>query len=306
MFLREVAPAAGFCPSCGARRMSQTAVHLIDHALALPPGRSPGTNSPPDCLCPGSLPHVPVRQRVRVRQLRLPIPLRVLLAAQPELVALVLQVVQRVASRQLLQAAGRSTDEGRGGAVTPIQRFGSAASLNIHLHRLLLDGVCRCGAEGVSEFVEARSPTADEVHALLQAIITRLMKLLTRASVLVEDMGQTYLAESDADGEEARTLRPLQAAAITYRIGFGPRAGQKVLALRGATPQRGSRCAPTSTASVCMPRCVSRHTSASGWSSGTATSPGRRCPTSGCSSTPQGRWSSSSRRRGATQRRTWS
>ena len=41
----------GFCPSCGARRMAQTAAHLVDHALALPPGRSPGTNSPLDCLC---------------------------------------------------------------------------------------------------------------------------------------------------------------------------------------------------------------------------------------------------------------
>ena len=51
----------GFCPSCGARRMAQTAAHLVDHALALPPGRSPGTNSPLDCLCPGSLPRVPVR-----------------------------------------------------------------------------------------------------------------------------------------------------------------------------------------------------------------------------------------------------
>jgi hypothetical protein len=44
-------------------------------------------------------------------------------------------------------------------------------------------------------------------------------------------------AEPDADGKEARTLRPLQAAAVTYRIAFGPRAGQKVLTLRGAMPR---------------------------------------------------------------------
>jgi hypothetical protein len=55
--------------------------------------------------------------------------------------------------------------------------------------------------------------------------------------VLVEEMGQTYLAEPDADDEDARTLRPLQAAAVTYRIAFGPRAGQKVLTLRGAMPR---------------------------------------------------------------------
>ena len=71
------------------------------------------------------------------------------------------------------------------------------------------------------------------MHALLQTLIACLMKMLTRRGVLVEDMGQTYLAEPDADGEEARTLRQLQAAAITYRIAFGPRARQKVLTLRG-------------------------------------------------------------------------
>jgi hypothetical protein len=71
------------------------------------------------------------------------------------------------------------------------------------------------------------------LHALLQTLITRLMKMLTRRGVLIVEMGQPYLADSDVDGEEARTLRPLQAAAITYRIAFGPRAGQKVLTLRG-------------------------------------------------------------------------
>jgi hypothetical protein len=62
------------------------------------------------------------------------------------------------------------------------------------------------------------------------------MKMLTRRGVLIEEMGQTWLAEPDpgADGDEARSLRPLQAEAITYRIAFGPRAGHKVLALRGA------------------------------------------------------------------------
>lgn len=53
-----------FCPSCDAGRMSQTAAHMADHV-----------NS-----------HVPVRQWVP----SLPIPLRVLLAAQPELVIPVL------------------------------------------------------------------------------------------------------------------------------------------------------------------------------------------------------------------------
>lgn len=119
----------GFCPSCGARRMSQTAAHLVDHVI----------------------PHVPVRQWV----LSLPIPLRLLLAAQPELVNPLLQVVQRVVTRHLLNAAQLKADEDPSGAVTLIQRFGSAANLNIHLHCLLLDGVYRYGADGLPVFVEA-------------------------------------------------------------------------------------------------------------------------------------------------------
>ena len=55
--------------------------------------------------------------------------------------------------------------------------------------------------------------------------------------MLVEERGQTYLADNDADSDDARTLRPLQAAACTYRIAFGPRAGQKVLTLQGAMPR---------------------------------------------------------------------
>jgi hypothetical protein len=66
--------------------MSQTAAHSVDHVT----------------------PHVPVRQWVQVCQLRLPIPLRVLLATQPELVTPVLQAVQRVVERNLMDQALRS------------------------------------------------------------------------------------------------------------------------------------------------------------------------------------------------------
>ena len=75
--------------------------------------------------------------------LSLPIPLRLLLAAQPDRVTPVLQVVQRVVTRHLLGQAGLKADEGHGGAVTLIQRFGSAANLNVHLHCPVLEGVCR-------------------------------------------------------------------------------------------------------------------------------------------------------------------
>ena len=102
----------------------------------------------------------------------------------------------------------------------------------------------RWDADGTPTFVEVGAPSNDELHALLRTVITRLMKMLTRRGVLIAEMGQTYLAEPDADGDDARTLRPLQAAAVTYRIAFWPRAGQKVLTLRGAMPQEGTARQP--------------------------------------------------------------
>jgi hypothetical protein len=76
-----------------------------------------------------------------------------------------LQVVLRVVTRHLLDAAELKADEGHGGAVTLFQRFGSAANLNIHLDCLVLDGVYRCGADGLPVFVEAGAPTDDQLHA---------------------------------------------------------------------------------------------------------------------------------------------
>ena len=160
-----------------------------------------------DCGAPGSLPHVPVRQWV----LSLPIPLRLLLAAQPKLVTPVLQVVHRVITRFLLQQSGLRAEQAEGGAVTLIQRFGSAANLNLHLHRLGLDGVYR-RSDVEPDFVEVPAPRDEALQAQRHKIIGRLMKLLTRRGVLVEEEGSSYLADSDADsGQRARAMQRCRA-----------------------------------------------------------------------------------------------
>jgi ribosomal protein S27E len=190
----------GFCPSCGARRMVESAAHLVEHVI----------------------PHVPVRQWV----LSLPIPLRILFATQPQLLTPLLRLIHRVIARFLIQQAGLKGSEAHTGAVTLIQRFGSAANLNIHLHCLVLDGVYRRSA-GVPVFHAARAPSIEALQTLLAKIITRLIRLLTRQGLLIEEQGTRYLAEVEAD----RALTPLQAASCTYRIALGPRAGHKVLSL---------------------------------------------------------------------------
>lgn len=77
-----------------------------------------------------------------------------------------------------------------------------------------MDGVHGCDARGTPTFVEGGSSADDQRHALLQTVFIRPMTMLTRRGVPIEEMGQTCLAEPGADGEQARTLRPLQAAAV--------------------------------------------------------------------------------------------
>jgi hypothetical protein len=138
----------GICPSCGARRMAESAAYLVDQVI----------------------PRVPVRQWV----LSFPIPLRILFAAHPELLTPVLRTIHRVIARFLLKQAGLKRATADTGAVTLIQRFGSAANLNIHLHCLVLDGVYR-RSEGEPVFQQARAPTRDELQDLLDKIIARLL-----------------------------------------------------------------------------------------------------------------------------------
>ena len=75
----------------------------------------------------------------------------------------------------------------------------------------------------------------------MHKIIGRLLKQVTRRGVRVDEEGSTHLADSDSDGDsdsdDARALRPLQAAARTYRVAFGPRAGQKVFTVQAAMPR---------------------------------------------------------------------
>ena len=97
----------GFCPSCGARRMVESAALLVDEVL----------------------PEQPIRQWV----LSFPYPLRFLFATKPAVMGKVLSIVYRCLATHLIKKAGFSRNTAQTGAVTLIQRFGSALNLNIHL-----------------------------------------------------------------------------------------------------------------------------------------------------------------------------
>jgi hypothetical protein len=101
----------GFCPSCGARRMVESAALLVDEVL----------------------PAVPMRQWV----LSVPFAMRILFATNPSAMGAALRIVYRAISGFMVRKAGLTRSTAQSGAVTLIQRFGSALNLNVHFHMLI-------------------------------------------------------------------------------------------------------------------------------------------------------------------------
>ena len=101
-----------FCPSCGGRRMADTAAHLVDRVF----------------------PEVRIRQWV----LSLPFALRYRLAYDARLVRDVLHIFVQAVFGSLRRRAGFATSNRkvRCGAVNFVQRFGDALNLNVHFHML--------------------------------------------------------------------------------------------------------------------------------------------------------------------------
>ena len=146
----------GFCPSCGGRRMTERAAHIVDDVW----------------------PDVPVRQWV----LTLPPRVRYVLAWRHELCTAVAGVLHRAVHRHLRAwARTRALGEARSGAVIVVQRFGGALNLNVHFHALVLDGVfARARGAGRLRFHRAPAPTAADVADVLAAIVPGVRARLAR------------------------------------------------------------------------------------------------------------------------------
>ena len=148
----------------------------------------------------------------------------------------VLGVVYRAISTFITRRAGFRVDSGAcTGAVTLIQRFGSALNLNIHLHMLVLDGVYTFDHER-PRFHRIKAPTQCELQRLLHTIARRVTGALERQGLLIRDIEQPYLDLEAADGFEGQAYLQLLGDAVHYRIATGPHAGGKALTLRTVPP----------------------------------------------------------------------
>ena len=98
----------GFCPSCAARRMAQTAAHLVE------------------CV----IPWVPTRQWV----VSVPIPLRYWMAASQDLTAAVHTIISNTIRQYYVNKdvkRGLTRANVQPGSVTFMQRFGSALNVKV-------------------------------------------------------------------------------------------------------------------------------------------------------------------------------
>lgn len=193
----------GFCPSCGARRMAESAALLVDEVL----------------------PEQPMRQWV----LSFPFQQRFLFASRPAIMGQVLGIVYRVIAKHLVKKAGLTHKTARTGAVTLIQRLGSARNLNIHFHMLFPDGVYVDGPNGSARFRWVKAPTSPELTQLAHTIAHRDGCFLERQALWERDAENSYLAGDAVDHDP---LSQLLGSSITYRIAVGPQAGCKVFTLQ--------------------------------------------------------------------------
>lgn len=92
-----------------------------------------------------------------------------------------------IATDHIIHKAGFTKSAAHTGAVTLIQRFGSALNLNVHFHILALDGVYAEDAYGKMRFYRIKAPTADELALLTQRISQRVAKFLERRGFLERD-----------------------------------------------------------------------------------------------------------------------
>ena len=141
-----------------------------------------------------------------------------------------LEVVTRAIGSYLVKKAGFTHTTAKTGAVTLIQRFGSALNLNIHFHMLFLDGVYEVDSEGkTAKFHAIETPTPGEMQRLLHRISERIARLLERLGYLERDSEEGSLL---LDGFDDNVLNELQGSSITYRIAVGRSRGKKVFTLK--------------------------------------------------------------------------
>lgn len=189
--------------------MSETAAHLVDNVL----------------------PHKNIRQWV----LTFPIPIRLLLAVKPQIVAKALEISHSVIATYYRKKANQSgatltTKTAKTGAVTLIQRFGGSLNINLHFHMLFVDGIYELDKDlRPNDFWVNSNPEQDEIQGVLITIIKRFVKYLEKINIIVKTEEDSSFQFPIADED---IFSRLQASSVTYRFATGKSKGKKAIVLK--------------------------------------------------------------------------
>ena len=152
---RSPAGAGEHVRRCNARRMVETAAHLVDRVL----------------------PPLPVRQWV----LSVPKRIRPFLHHNPAIAGAVLRIFLRAIRTTLRQVSPGASPGAHIGAVSFLHRFGSSLNAHFHFHVCVIDGVLGEDPEGSVQFHEATHLTASDWGKLQHTVRHRVLRTTLRA-----------------------------------------------------------------------------------------------------------------------------
>jgi hypothetical protein len=169
----------GICPSCNARRMCNTAAHLVDRVF----------------------PAVPVRQWV----LSLPFELRLLLARRADAFGALIRIFASEVTRLQRERARTMglLDASVGGVSFP-QRFGGSLNLNTHVHSVFADGVYTF-EDGIGRFHALPGPETEALSAVCERVAMRLHRWLRKRDLVRDDDQEPFPEREGTDALDGCT-----------------------------------------------------------------------------------------------------
>jgi ribosomal protein S27E len=198
----------GFCPSCGARRMAETAALLADEVF----------------------PDVPLRQWV----ISFPFPLRYLFAAHPQAMGKVLGIVYRAISTHLIHKAGFNLKDWRYrcGNADPALRI--CPQPQYTLSHPVPGWRLRISRQPTTPISTRQGTRQRRVGGVGSTDQPRVGRCLERQGLLEQDTESAWLDLDPAEDTDA--MPQILGSSISYRIAVGPQQGRKAFMIRTIRP----------------------------------------------------------------------
>ena len=163
----------GLCPSCGARRMNETADHLVNNVI----------------------PAVPMRQWV----ISFPFKIRYLMAYDHKILCQILGITIRAIRGYYKKRTQKfKLDKKECGSVSFIQRFGGSLNLNVHFHILFTDGVFYKHKKYGTLFKKIKLISNKHIDIINKKIRDRVLRALIKKGLIEEYEEGNYQLDFEA------------------------------------------------------------------------------------------------------------